>query len=340
MKAKTQKDLAEMLGISQPTVSMVLSDPNTPHVSEETRERVVSAVARLPRNHRLRKPTGNIGYAIAVHTSRDEAFYHGFFLGVEGAALAAGKKVMVQTVRPGEASDVWKPGAIDGLIVMGPLPDSDVEALAKQFPTVLLNYATPRPLCDVVMPDEIGGVANAVSYLHTMGHTDIAFFQVIFGARQGLSIHFTQRLEGYQVGRIRNGLLPVPEYVQSPRVADLDFEKVQGFAQQALEAWQALDAPPTAVIAGNDFLAIALMKAAGKLGIRIPDDLSVVGFDNTAGCEFVTPTLTSIEQDMASMGAAGVELLLSAIGRSRARKPVRALCATRIVERESVRDMA
>lgn len=328
-----------MLGISQPTVSMVLSDPDTPRVSQETRERVVSALERLPRNHRLRKATRNIGYAIAVHTARDEAFYHRFFLGVEGAASASGRQVMVQTARPGAGDELWAAGQIDGLIVMGSLPDTDVEALARRFPTVVLNHATSRRLCDTVMPDEIGGVAHAVDYLHAKGHTDIAFFQVIFGAGNGVSIHFAQRLEGYHVGRIRNGLPPVPEYVQSPSVADFDFERVQDYAREALESWQRLAAPPTAVIAGNDFLAIALMKSAAKLGIRIPDDLSVIGFDNTAGCELVTPTLTSIEQNMATMGAVSVELLVSAIERTEPRGAVKVLCSTRIVARESVKDM-
>jgi len=341
MARMTQRDLANRLGVSQPTVSLVVNDPRTTRVSPKTKERILRAVGNLPRRKRLGGQTGNIGYMVVENTADYEAYYQRYFVGIEGATSTRGRNVVLLTANGGPVSSLPL-NHLDGLIVLGSIADSEILALARRLPIVLLDHQTDSPVCDMVMPDNIGAFAETVDYLHGKGHTNIALFQVRCGQNPEKNFHMSQRNEGYYIGLRRNGLRVVPEYVPAPVLSLVNEPYVveaQQCAQQTLDEWIRLPTPPSAVVVTCDVLALCLIKAAAKLGVRVPDDLSVVGFDNLPTCDLVTPALTSVDRDMETIGKVGTELLIGAITRHDERPGVRVVCPTKLIERESVREL-
>jgi LacI family transcriptional regulator len=169
------------------------------------------------------------------------------------------------------------------------------------------------------MPDNEGGAITAVRHLHELGHRRIATITGMMDSRPG-----ADRLRGYRTAVQQVGLAYRDDYV-----AYGDFYAESG--REATAKLLASDDPPTAIFAAADMMAIGAIRAAAELGLRVPEDLSVVGFDDIQLAPHVNPPLTTLRQDKLGLGAAAGDALVARIAGDPDRPPLRTLPVELIV---------
>jgi len=302
----TIHDIAQEAGVSVATVSRVLNARD--HVAPATRELVTRIVRergyvvnRSARNLQFGS-TGLVGLLVPlVHP-------HYFSTIVAGATEALNEHDMRAVLSPTEHKhdrevtllDRLMHGMADGALVV--LPEESSEELERLLDT---NYRfvviDPRLPLDARIPSvsaaHTSGAGEAVRHLLELGHRRIA---VITGPRDWVATE--ERRRGYHAALAAAGILPDPSLE-----IEADFE-IAGGTRAAAEV---LDRPdrPTAIFAFNDNLAIGAIRAARARGLQVPDDLSVVGFDDSEHASLITPELTSVRQPLAEMGRTAVNLL-------------------------------
>jgi LacI family transcriptional regulator len=216
-------------------------------------------------------------------------------------------------------------GTTDGAILM--LPEESIEELRmlqrQGFPFVVVDPREPPPegvACVAAM--HASGAKVATEHLLALGHRRI-------GAIAGTPGWYAteERVLGFRAALAAAGILLDPQLVVYS-----DWRMPRGI--EAAEQLLALPDPPTAIFGFNDNVAIGALHAARKRGLSVPDDLSVVGFDDTELAVIVTPQLTSVRQPLAEMGRMGVSLLIRILEGQRV-DALRVELATKLVVRES-----
>ena len=300
----TLADVAQAAGTTVPTVSKVLSGRSD--VSSGTRSRVMAVVAELGYRGRAGRdaPTrgGRSPFVDLVLSGVEGSWANQALSGVEHAAEAACMDIVVSVARPPD--DAWLTrllarrlrGAVLALV------DTTAEQLATlaaaRVPFVLLDPVSspPSTVASVGAANWAGGRA-AGEHLTALGHRR---FAVLAGRRAHL--YSQARIDGF-----RSVVTQAGSDLPDGHVAHTDWRR-----DQAAERAAALlrDARPTAVFACTDTLALGVYDAAAALGLRIPEDVSVVGFDDLPEAQWVTPGLTTVHQPIAEMGAAALRMLL------------------------------
>ena len=194
-------------------------------------------------------------------------------------------------------------GNLDGLVIMSlPVNDDDVKRLIDfHLPTVLIEF--PHPLLNSVEIDDIEGGKLATNYLIQKGHRRIAFLGDT--DLPEYSIHpVSLRLKGFRQA-LKEANLEAPE--SFIRLAPYNQEQARQIAKELLD----LPDPPTAIFAATDFQALGVIKAARQLGIKVPDELAIIGFDDLDMSEF--EDLTTVRQHLDESGRLSIEILLSHI---------------------------
>lgn len=308
------KDVAAAAGVSVTTVSHVLNDVAYARVGAETRERVQEAAHRLGYGpNRLAQAlrtqrSGMIGFiseeiATTPHAGR-------IILGAEETAKARGYNIMIinSTSTGSEASRESDVAALLDRQVDGVLYATmyhrrfTVPRNLAGLPAVLVDSEDVGQSIASVIPDEEGGARGAVQTLIDAGHTRIG---MINNTDDVPATH--SRLRAFREILADAGLKFHPELVQS------EHSEVPGGYQAALRLLQP-ENRPTAVFCYNDRMAMGLYRAAGELGLRIPDELSVVGFDNQELiAENLYPALTTVALPHYEMGAWATENLIDAV---------------------------
>jgi LacI family transcriptional regulator len=308
------KDVAAAAGVSVTTVSHVLNDVAYARVGAETRERVQEAAHRLGYGpNRLAQAlrtqrSGMIGFiseeiATTPHAGR-------IILGAEETAKARGYNIMIinSTSTGSEASRESDVAALLDRQVDGVLYATmyhrrfTVPRNLAGLPAVLVDSEDVGQSIASVIPDEEGGARAAVQTLIDAGHTRIG---MINNTDDVPATH--SRLRAFREILADAGLKFHPELVQS------EHSEVPGGYQAALRLLQP-ENRPTAVFCYNDRMAMGLYRAAGELGLRIPDELSVVGFDNQELiAENLYPALTTVALPHYEMGAWATENLIDAV---------------------------
>ena len=313
MNRPTQVDVARLAGVSRATVSYVvngLADGRVP-ISDETRQRVLEAIEELgyepdARAQALRSGATNT-IALIIPDLRNPHFSE-YALGVEEAARAAGYHILLfsSTLNPEYAVEVFKDLArrrFDGLIIATAfiLGSPEAQAILAQIrkrglPIVEMseNYGV-----DSVSAEYHKATREVMSYLMSLGHRRIGMV--------------------YGVGGREHGLDRLDPYFESLTAANIpiDHDLVATCGPAIEDGYQAamklLSQPsrPTALLAINDLLAISVVRAAADLGLRIPDDLSLVGFDNITLSNYLVPRLTTVTKDSPTLGKKAFELLLA-----------------------------
>lgn len=333
----TMADIAQDLGVSPATVSLALR--NRPGVSEETRQRILQTAYRLgypvesvqARAH----PAGlnSIGLILKTHHDdelRTNYFYAPVLAGIEAYCreqhinLFYAHLQVDEDNNPVEPPRLLKEQQAGGLLFVGILlNEAALRMIERQStPLVLVDAYAVHDVYDAVVSDNEAGAYDAVSYLIAQGHRRIA----IAGSLPHSYPSIQERHNGYLRAMAEHDLSPV-------------FMDCHHHREEALPAaHQFLPAHPdvTAVFSCNDEVAIAVMEAARSLGINVPDQLSIMGFDNISLSQHVTPALTTMRIDKMGMGRLAAQLLLN-----RAAHPemgqVRSVIRPSLVERESVR---
>ncbi|TCJ15621.1 LacI family transcriptional regulator [Rubrobacter taiwanensis] len=303
------RDVAQRAGVSISTVSRVLNDTGYP-VKPETRQRVLEAVEELgfrpndlARGLHLKR-TRTVGLVIPDITN---PYYPELALGVEATASGEGYSVIFcNTNRRAEKLehyvDVLLQKRADGIIIAGGgtdfspvsqvLSDFDIEA------AVIGRHNLPFPSVQI---DNVGAAYEATSHLVELGHERIAF---ISGPLSLTSVQ--DRLNGYREALRRRGIERDDRLVREG-----DFQPESGYsaARSLLQG----SVRPTAIFAANDRMAIGAMAAAFDLGMEVPEEVSIVGFDDITMASYVRPALTTVSLPGYEMGASAMRLILKLI---------------------------
>ena len=303
-RSPVMADVARLAGVSHKTVSRVLN--GHPHVSPDARDRVQHAIAQLGYrpNRAARSLVTRESMSLGVITV-DTTHYGpaSTLFGIEGAARAAGYFVTLATLRTvnattmREALDYLITAAVDGIAVIAPV-DAAVHAihgLTPHIPLVMVEVSGPEEIPSV-MVDQVLGARLAVRHLIDLGHHTILHLS---GPPRWSEAQ--ARIRGWREELATAGL-------SAPHVIEGDWSPQSGH-----HAATAVLAHPhaTAVFAGNDQMALGLIKALHEHGLTIPTDLSIVGFDDLPEAPFFIPALTTIRQDFEAVGQRCMETLLT-----------------------------
>lgn len=299
------KDVARLARVSHSTVSRALQ--NSPLVNAQTAEKIrriahesgyrASAVAR----GLVTKRTRTIGLVV---TTIADPFASEVVSGIEQAANDLGYSVFLadsnaDPVREQQVVQSFAERRVDGIVVTS----SRVGALylpllsEMRVPIVLVNNQHPGAFVHSVMIGNVAGTREAASHLIGLGHRRIAYLGDQFGYQSD-----TERFAGYRQALDEAGLPFVPELVVH---GDGKPEE----ALRAMEKLLALPQPPTAVCCYNDMSALGAMRAICVAGLRVPEDISVVGFDDLFLASYSQPRLTTVRQPMRHMGILAMESL-------------------------------
>lgn len=326
----TIKDIARLAGVSHTTVSRALND--SPLINPETKERIkaIAGSMNYTPNYSARSLVLDRSYNLGLffstlHTGTSAGFLYEAIKGVNDV-IKDQYNLIVRGIDDFKSYHNVNRKSFDGLIVMSQsLSDqSFIEyAAEKEIPLVVLNRQIDGIEVMNLVPDDQAGAFKVVEHLLTSGHRKIAIIEGKAGFKSTQA-----RREGYLEALRRYGV-PVPEEYSVP--GDYDLESGYAAMNRLLE----LGDVPTAVFCCNDDMALGAIKAITERGLRVPDDLSVVGFDDHLFSGYMTPALTTVKRPIEEISRAGAEKLLSFIEKKEMERST-VFFHTELVVRDSV----
>ncbi|WP_411101013.1 LacI family DNA-binding transcriptional regulator [Streptomyces sp. x-45] len=300
--AITSHDVARLAGVSQPTVSRALRDD--PRVSPATREKVKQAAQALnyvPSEAGRTLSTRATRRVGVIVTDMTNPFYPHVVAPLHDELQRLGYRMMLLTERSDEAVAEEKllDQSLDGVVLATATTDSRLPALLERrgMPYVFLNRDTGRPGDFASVVDNEGGGRLVARELIRLGHRRIAG---IFGAANTTTGR--DRELGFRLA-LADGGIGLPD----DRVVRGAFEYETGYA--ALPALLEAAEPPTAVFCGNDVVAIGVLNAALAAGVKVPDDLTVIGFDDLPMASWEVFRLTTVRHDLGELACQAARLL-------------------------------
>jgi LacI family transcriptional regulator len=327
----TIHDVARRAGVSAGTVSNVLNRPG--YVSAPTRERVLAAIAELgftPIQHARKFPAGRqrtLGLALADLAN---PFFVDVALGAEAEAKALGVGVVMvhngdDTAREQDNLEVLVRQRVHGIMI-APVRAAaeELERLdARGIPLVYVDRVDEASDRCWVKTDDVAGGRLAGEHVMDLGHHDVAFV-----GNLGRTVQVDRRFEGFS---------------EALAQADVVSERLEtaswGIADGRRAAAQLLARPvaqlPTAIMCGNDLIALGMLLEFARAGIRVPDDISIVGFDDLSWSDAATVPLTTVRQPREELGRRAVRLLLDEIDRGAAHAHRHELLVPELVVRAS-----
>ena len=314
-KRPTSYDVARLAGVSRTTVSLVLNNVRSVHISAETRRRVLEAARKLhyfPHASAKRLAQGRTStVALVWHRGPDvdyrDAFLPALLQGLTRVLKRHAYHLIFRPLEPDEPDEVFLELAqghyADGLILSGPRADMPyLEELHRQGYPLVLHGQLPGAEIPWVDVDNVQGARLAVEHLIRLGHRRIG---MITNAPM-LYVSAQQRLEGYRQALSAAGL-SYDEHL----VGYGNFDEQSGV--EAMQALLRLDDPPTAVFVASDMVALGALKAIWDKGLRVPEDIALVGFDDITTARFTTPPLTTVHVPALRLGEEVGRVLLDVI---------------------------
>jgi DNA-binding LacI/PurR family transcriptional regulator len=311
---KTIEHVAQLAEVSKATVSRVLND--SPKVTEQTRERVMKAIKEsgyYP-SATARRLTTNKAETIGliIPAPQDKTFGNPFYTEIlrgftHQAKIEGYDLLLFINEYQFNYSQLFHDRRVDGLLLVGVnRNDKGVIQLSKnKFPYILTGKVDYRE-ANYVDADNRGGAYQAVSYLVNLGHKRIGYlggsFDFVFNQ---------ERFEGY---------------LQSINTEESGYEAMRKLLESS--------SIPTAVFVANDLDAIGAMKAVKEKGLRIPEDISLIGFDDIQLTSYTEPTLTTVRQPIYEMGTTAISLLVQLI-EGKKEEPLKVELPTQLIIRES-----
>ena len=330
VKTVTIQDVAREAGVSIATVSRVLSGKGP--VSQEKKQQVLLAVEKLdyniPQGSRGERKAGT-SILLMIVPRISNPFYSEILHGFQNNAYKNGYEVllcqsMANPRRTEEYIRLLKNRVVDGAVILDPLTNPEFfNTIGRDYPIVQCCEYHEDLDYSYVGIDNIQAARTAVQFLYSLGLRKIAL--------QNSNLHFKyarDRQTGYETALAELGLPVNPAFIQ--HVADVNYALALGAAEKLLR----LPEIPEAIFAVSDVLAAGVIKAAKKAGLRVPQDLAVIGFDNTEISLMCDPSITTINQPRYEIGAYACDLLLEQIRNPGA--PARhLLLSTELIARES-----
>lgn len=309
-KRPTSRDVAELAGVSQTTVSHVINDKHDGNIriSDETRRKVWEAVEALSYRpitaaRTLRTDRSNLLAIIIPHMRTP--FQPLLAAAIQEEAEKEDLEVIIyhthdELQREKETVDALLSRGVDGVITQTYLLcTDDLDRLVKAGIAVVIYGTSPtHPFVDNITHDETKAVEEIIWYLIEQGHRRIGTIagpQTTWGGRL--------RKEGY-IEALRSHNLPIEDEL----IRETEFKRGNG--AEAMGELLSLPEPPTAVFAANDILAVYALLYAIDSGLSVPDDVAIVGFDDIPEATIVRPSLTTVHKDIDLLGATAVQMLI------------------------------
>ena len=333
----TITDIAQESGVSPATVSLVLR--NRPGVSDETRARVIEVAGKIgyqvkpipasTRNSRLR----TIGMVVKTEANlpaRANPFYSHVIIGVEDACRNNGIDLLLSTMpvdernRPLGVPQMLSRGVADALLMVGTFVDETITSAVghKMAPIVLVDAYARTEAFDAVVSDNFEAAWQAVEYLIRRGHRHIG----LIGGEPDAYPSIKQRRGGYLRALRENHI---------SGVYCADFNIMTGTGYEAARELLEKNPQITALFGVNDKVALAAMNAVQDLGYRVPEDISLIGYDDVDLAGSAKPALTTMHVDTVAMGRAAVQLIMNRIEHPDSARVTLTIHPT-LVERESI----
>lgn len=310
MVQPTMEDVASRAGVSRALVSLVMR--NSPRVSEQSRAAVLEAAEELGyrRNlmahHLASRRTMTIGLVL---NDLHNPFFAEMTDGIHEAAIEAGYRIVINTGLRNLASeqaavDTFLEFRTDGVILVGSeLPEAELEALAKETNLVVAARVTDSDSYDTVSIDDRLGARMVVDHLVDLGHCRIAHIDGGPGAGA------RRRREGYKAAMEHRGL--------SKHVRIVAGECSEHAGTVGVDELLSHGEMPTAIFAANDLMATGVLDRLQFEGLKVPDDVSLVGFDNTAMAALHQMSLTTVDQPCELLGQLAARYLIERLDEER-----------------------
>jgi LacI family transcriptional regulator len=311
VRRPTQADVARLAGVSQATVSYVLNGNSVISVPEETRGRILAAVDELgyvPNGIARSLRTRRTYMIAAVIPDITNPFYPAFERGVQEAAEASGYDLIVFNTggtaeKERRCVRSLQQGRVDGVVaVFFHLKAEDLLPLLDRNVALVRLEAVKKGAGGLDLPldnlyvDNVAASRAAVEHLIGRGHERIGMIAGQGGPRQA-------RARGYHAALAAHGLPP-----EEALTRDGDFSEEGG--HRAMLSLLDGPRPPTAVFAASDVMAVGALVAIREAGLRVPEDVAVVGFDDIPVARLITPRLTTVAQFQENLGVRAAEMLL------------------------------
>ncbi|MED9903930.1 MAG: LacI family DNA-binding transcriptional regulator [Lachnospiraceae bacterium] len=309
--AKTVKmsDIAEALNVSTVTVSKALS--NQKGVSEEMRAKVKEMSEQMGyKKYLTPKGTGGRGYNIGVlmsevYVEKYATFYWQMYQAINAKAVRDNCFVLLEVLSTEDEKALMPPkllteGKVQGLLVLGAIQSSYLKLLKEDFsiPLIFVDFYDSGVIEDAVISNSFYGTYTLTNYLIEMGHRNIAFVGTLFSTES-----ITDRYFGYVKSLMEHGIKPKEEWL----VPDRD---------QKRKVYEEIPLPedmPSAFVCNCDLIAAQVIKTLKRRGIRVPEDVSVVGFDDYIHPGLCNVGITTYAVNMSGMAEAGLQILYSKI---------------------------
>lgn len=306
-KKVTMRDIAEKLGISVVSVSKAFSGQSG--VSGELRQKIMKTADIMGYRYGEDSPkkkslSGNIGVIVAERYMSDNSFYFKFIRGISTKLQQKKNYAFFHTLTPYNEEkailpDIFLRQKVDGIIILGQVADKYIKAVqSAKIPVIFLDFYNQLTSEHCVVCDNFYATYELTNYLINNGHRDIAFVG---------NIHATSSIQdrylGYAKSLIENNIRLSDYFL----ISDRDAETGE-FFQIELPAVM-----PTAFVCNCDEVAARLIAQLNRGGYRVPEDISVTGFDNSVYSSISTPNITTFEVNTEQMASIAVEELLSKI---------------------------
>ena len=309
-KKPTQFDVARLAGVSHTTLSPVLNKPETQSVPPQKREKgreAIRSLGYLPNNAARVLRTARTFTLACIIPMITNPFYPAFVSGVQDVAEENGYEVMTYNTHNSQEKEarvvqVIRQGRVDGVVgVFFHLRARDLVPLFAQNIAVarleVRRHTVGELPLDNLFVDNVSAARDAVDFLVRRGHQRIAMLTGFYGPREA-------RREGYLQALSQSG----EDFL--PQVVEVGSYDEKGGYEGMLQLIRQGGERPSAIFAANDLMAIGAIKAAREHGLRVPEDISVVGFDDIPAAALVTPALTTIHQFQQDMGARAAQLVI------------------------------
>lgn len=328
------RQISKVTGFSLATVSNALNGKKG--VNKKTAEKIIATAKEM--GYISEKNITNINFVIYKKSGEiisDTPFFTSLIEGVELESRISGYKTVIRNLDKGSdefehtLEQILNDSASGILLLATELNEEDVKVFEKAVaPVVVVDSWYGRLKFDSVLINNTDSVENAVEYLISNGHTEIGYL------RSSIRIeNFIYRGQGYRRALIKNKI-PIHDSYKVTLTPTMD-----GAYRDMDEYLSKNPRLPTAFMADNDIIALSAIKALKKYGYRIPNDISIIGFDDLPFCRISSPSLTTIRVFKQDMGRMAVKRLIDKIQYGKIVHMKTEIC-TKFMERDSVRDIS
>lgn len=341
----TNKEIAKKLNISPSALSLILN--HKPGVSAETRSRVIQQLDEMGYSHLVKLRESPVVAEqkicfVIYKKNGDVLNQNPFFLllmeSIETQAKKHGFSIMLTTIdnedHPKQQIEALNHRDIQGVLIMATeMTETEISYFSLlEVPYVAMDHNFSLLNVSTVAINNQMGTYQAIEYLVEKGHTDIGYVQSMNPISS-----WQERTAGYRSAMQRFGLMLPENNIFPVRYSE------EGSYQDFKKLLQSHIKLPSALVSDDDVTAVGVMRALAEHGFRIPEDISIIGFNDRPCCKITTPQLTSIDVPKYSFGVESVDSLIRLIAKSketnRYSRAVKILISTQLIARESVRNL-